>query len=38
MENKSLNLFNSKYVLCAPDTATDADYDAIEAVIGHEYL
>ena len=38
MENKSLNVFNSRYVLADPDTATDADYDAIEAVIGHEYF
>jgi len=38
MENKGLNVFNSKYVLCRPDTATDADYEAIEAVIAHEYF
>jgi aminopeptidase N len=38
MENKSLNIFNSKYVLARPDTATDWDYQAIEAVIGHEYF
>ncbi|HET6593908.1 MAG TPA: aminopeptidase N, partial [Xanthomonadales bacterium] len=38
MENKSLNIFNSKYVLARPDTATDADYQAIEGVIGHEYF
>ena len=38
MENKGLNVFNSKYVLARPDTATDADYEAIEAVIGHEYF
>ncbi len=38
MENKSLNIFNSKYVLARPDTATDADYQGIEAVIGHEYF
>lgn len=38
MENKSLNIFNSKYVLARPDTATDNDYQAIEAVIGHEYF
>ncbi len=38
MENKSLNIFNSKYVLARPDTATDWDYQAIESVIGHEYF
>ncbi len=38
MENKGLNVFNSKYVLARPDTATDADYESIEAVIGHEYF
>jgi aminopeptidase N len=38
MENKSLNVFNSKYVLASPDTATDWDYQAIEGVIGHEYF
>ena len=38
MENKGLNVFNSKYVLARPDTATDDDYVAIEAVIGHEYF
>ena len=38
MENKGLNIFNSKYVLARPDTATDADYEGIEAVIGHEYF
>jgi aminopeptidase N len=38
MENKSLNIFNSKYVLARPDTATDFDYQAIEGVIGHEYF
>jgi len=38
MENKSLNIFNSRYVLADPDTATDADYEAIEAVIAHEYF
>ena len=38
MENKGLNVFNTKYVLADPDTATDADYDAIEGVIGHEYF
>jgi len=38
MENKSLNIFNSKYVLAKPDTATDEDFQAIEGVIGHEYF
>ncbi len=38
MENKSLNIFNSKYVLARPDTATDTDYKGIEGVIGHEYF
>ncbi len=38
MENKGLNIFNSKLVLARPDTATDDDYQAIEAVIGHEYF
>ncbi|OGR00558.1 MAG: aminopeptidase N [Deltaproteobacteria bacterium RIFOXYD12_FULL_55_16] len=38
MENKGLNVFNAKYVLARPDTATDADYEGIEAVIAHEYF
>jgi len=38
MENKGLNIFNAKYVLARPDTATDDEYEAIEAVIGHEYF
>jgi len=38
MENKGLNIFNSRYVLARPDTATDADYEAIEGVIAHEYF
>ncbi|SEQ60718.1 aminopeptidase N [Rosenbergiella nectarea] len=38
MENKGLNIFNSKYVLAKPETATDKDYLGIEAVIGHEYF
>ena len=38
MENKGLNIFNSKYVLAKPETATDTDYTAIEGVIGHEYF
>lgn len=38
MENKGLNVFNSKYVLARAETATDADYLNIERVIGHEYF
>ncbi len=38
MENKGLNVFNAKYVLALPQTATDDDYEAIEAVIAHEYF
>ena len=38
MENKGLNIFNTKYVLARPDTATDADYQGILGVIGHEYF
>ncbi len=38
MENKGLNVFNSKYVLADPETATDADFQGVEAVIGHEYF
>jgi aminopeptidase N len=38
MENKGLNVFNAKYVLALPETATDDEYEAIEAVIGHEYF
>ncbi|WP_029059799.1 aminopeptidase N [Stappia stellulata] len=38
MENKGLNIFNDKYVLADPDTATDQDYAGIEAVIAHEYF
>lgn len=38
MENKGLNIFNSKYILAKPETATDEDYIAIERVIGHEYF
>ncbi|WP_454796381.1 aminopeptidase N [Novosphingobium lindaniclasticum] len=38
MENKGLNVFNTRYVLAEPETATDADYDGIESVIGHEYF
>ena len=38
MENKGLNIFNSKFVLARPDAATDGDYQNIEGVIGHEYF
>ena len=38
MENKGLNIFNTKYVLAKPETATDADYQGILGVIGHEYF
>lgn len=38
MENKGLNVFNSKYVLARPETATDDDFEGVEAVIGHEYF
>ncbi len=38
MENKGLNIFNSRYVMATPTMATDADYDAIESVVGHEYF
>jgi aminopeptidase N len=38
MENKSLNVFNDKYILADPDTATDADYAGIETVVAHEYF
>ena len=38
MENKGLNIFNTKYILAKPETATDQDYAAIESVIGHEYF
>ncbi|MFD1881507.1 aminopeptidase N [Paracoccus pacificus] len=38
MENKGLNIFNSKLVLASPETATDTDYERIEAVIAHEYF
>jgi aminopeptidase N len=38
MENKGLNIFNSKYVLARPDTATDQDFQGIESVIAHEYF
>lgn len=38
MENKGLNIFNTKYVLASQATATDADYANIESVVGHEYF
>ncbi len=38
MENKGLNIFNSKFVLAKPSTATDEEYDGIESVIAHEYF
>ena len=38
MENKGLNVFNTKYVLASPETATDGDYEGIETVIAHEYF
>ncbi|HUI35749.1 MAG TPA: aminopeptidase N [Stellaceae bacterium] len=38
MENKGLNIFNTRYVLAKPDTATDSEYEGIESVIAHEYF
>ena len=38
MENKGLNVFNDKYILASPQTATDGDYAGIETVIAHEYF
>jgi aminopeptidase N len=38
MENKGLNVFNDKYVLASPQTATDGDFASIEAIIAHEYF
>ena len=38
MENKGLNIFNTKYVLANPATATDTDFAGIESVVGHEYF
>jgi aminopeptidase N len=38
MENKGLNVFNSRFVLADPETATDSDYLGVEAVIAHEYF
>ena len=38
MENKGLNVFNDKYILADPETATDVDYAGIETVVAHEYF
>ncbi len=38
MENKGLNIFNDKYILASPQTATDEDYRRIDAIIAHEYF
>jgi aminopeptidase N len=38
MENKGLNVFNDKYILASPDTATDADFRYIDAIVAHEYF
>jgi aminopeptidase N len=38
MENKGLNIFNTKYVLASPATATDADFNGVESVVAHEYF
>ncbi|MEM9798290.1 MAG: aminopeptidase N [Pseudomonadota bacterium] len=38
MENKGLNIFNSKYVLASPETATDTDFALIEGIVAHEYF
>ncbi len=38
MENKGLNIFNTKYVLARADTATDSDFTGIESVVAHEYF
>jgi len=38
MENKGLNIFNTKYVLARPGTASDADYAGVESVVAHEYF
>ena len=38
MENKGLNIFNDRFVLARPDTATDVDYEGIESVVAHEYF
>ncbi len=38
MENKGLNIFNTKFVLAHPETATDVDFENVESVVGHEYF
>ncbi|PKP83955.1 MAG: aminopeptidase N, partial [Alphaproteobacteria bacterium HGW-Alphaproteobacteria-2] len=38
MENKGLNVFNSKFVLASPETATDQDFERIESIVAHEYF
>lgn len=38
MENKGLNIFNTKYILTSPETSTDLDYKNVQAVVGHEYF
>jgi aminopeptidase N len=38
MENKGLNIFNTRYILADPETANDGDYDAVEGVVAHEYF
>ena len=38
MENKGLNIFNSKFVLASPETASDRDYEFIESIVAHEYF
>jgi aminopeptidase N len=38
MENKGLNIFNTKFILAKPDTATDLDYENVESVVAHEYF
>jgi len=38
MENKGLNIFNSRYILADPEVATDSDFDGIEGVVAHEYF
>ena len=38
MENKGLNIFNTKFVLASQSTATDADFSNVESVVGHEYF
>src|SRR3546814_5251191 len=38
MENKGLNIFNTRYILSDPDTTTDLDYGGVEGVVAHEYF